>query len=64
MPSMVYIGGAHIKPPKPLPTDLQTYLDESEHGVIYFSLGSVVNASKLPQEQLNIFLSKKIREEF
>lgn len=56
MPGLVYIGGAHIKPPNPLPADLQTYLDDSPHGVIYFSLGTVVNSSKMPKEKLQIFL--------
>ncbi|XP_060867150.1 UDP-glucosyltransferase 2-like [Metopolophium dirhodum] len=42
------IGGIHLKPPKPLPTDLQEFIDGSEHGVIYFSLGSVVRMEDLP----------------
>ncbi|CAI6347498.1 unnamed protein product [Macrosiphum euphorbiae] len=42
------IGGIHLKPPKPLPTDLQEFIDSSEHGVIYFSLGSVVRMEDLP----------------
>lgn len=58
MPGLVYIGGAHIKPPKPLPNDLQTFLDESKHGVIYFSLGTIVNASRMPKRQLNVFLGE------
>lgn len=58
MPRIVNIGGAHVKSSKPLPADLQTFLDEATHGAIYFSLGSVVNASKLPTEQLNIFLGR------
>lgn len=56
MPRIVHIGGAHIKPAEPLPTDLKTFLDEANAGAIYFSLGSVVNASKLPTEQLDYFL--------
>lgn len=60
MPGLIYIGGAHIKPLKPLPADLQTFLDQSEHGVIYFSLGTVVNTSKMPKEKLNIILGERI----
>lgn len=59
MPGIVYIGGAHIKPPKPLPTDLQTFLDEAKNGVIYFSLGTNVDPSKMPKEKLNVFIGKK-----
>lgn len=58
MPGLVYIGGAHIKPPKPLPSDLQKFLDESKNGFIYFSLGSIVQSSKMPKEKLNIFLGR------
>ncbi|XP_031633897.1 UDP-glucuronosyltransferase 2B16-like [Contarinia nasturtii] len=56
MPSIINIGGAHLKPVKPLPKDLQTFLDESKDGVIYFSLGTVVQSSKLPKEKLQVFL--------
>lgn len=58
MPGLVYIGGAHVKPPKPLPTDLQRFLDEAPHGVIYFSLGSVIKSNMMPKEKLNTFISK------
>lgn len=53
---IVNIGGAHIKSPKPLPEELQKFLDESTHGIIYFSLGSVINTSKLPKEKIQAFL--------
>lgn len=36
---MVPVGGMHIYPPKALPADMQNFLDEAEHGAIYFSLG-------------------------
>lgn len=55
---MINIGGAHLKPPKPLPKDLQIFLDESTDGVIYFSLGTVVQSSQLPEETIQMFLSK------
>lgn len=58
MPGLIQIGGAHIKPPKPLPVDLQKFLDEAEHGVIYFSFGSIVKSSKMPTSKLNAFLGK------
>lgn len=56
MPGLIHIGGAHIKASKPLPSDLQQFLDEADNGVILFSLGSVVNASKMPKAKLNAFL--------
>lgn len=60
MPTLINIGGAHVKKPKPLPQDLQKFIDESKHGVILFSLGTVVPAAKMPKEKLNAFLGKFI----
>lgn len=57
MPGIVYYGGAHIKPPKPLPNHLQTFLDEAEHGVIFFSLGSHLKSSKLPKDRVDAFIN-------
>lgn len=59
MPGMIYIGGAHVKPPKPLPSDLQQFLDEAKHGVIYFSFGTVLKSSNMPKEKMTIFLGEK-----
>ncbi|XP_017479991.1 PREDICTED: UDP-glucuronosyltransferase 2B1-like [Rhagoletis zephyria] len=56
MDNMVNIGGIHISPPKPLPTDLQTFLDEAEYGVIYFSFGTQVKTKDIPLEKLQIFI--------
>lgn len=56
MPGIINVGGAHIKSPKTLPNDLKTFLDEAEHGVIYFSLGTLLKSSQMPTEKLEIFL--------
>lgn len=56
MPGIVHVGGAHIKPPKSLPTKIQEFIDKSEHGVILFSLGSFLQSSKMPKEKIDIFL--------
>jgi len=56
-PGVVEVGGMHIKKPKPLPKDLQDYIDSASYGVIYFSFGSIVNLSNLPKEKLNSFLN-------
>lgn len=57
MPGLINVGGAHIKEPKPLPADIQRFLDKSTNGVIYFSLGLYMQASRMPKEKLNIFLN-------
>lgn len=56
MPQLINVGGAHIKPPKPLPKDIQTFLDGAKDGVIYFSFGTVVRSGQMPKRQLNVFL--------
>lgn len=56
MPGMVNIAGAHIKPVKPLPTDIQAFLDGAEHGAIYMSLGSFVQSSMMPKEKMQTIL--------
>lgn len=56
MPGIINVGGAHIKPPKALPNEIQTFLDEAEHGVIYFSLGTILKSSEMPADKLNEFI--------
>lgn len=57
MPGTVYIGGAHIKEPKPLPNDLQLFLDGAQDGAIYFSFGTYVKSNAMPPERLKIILN-------
>lgn len=52
VPSMIEIGGFHVKPPQNLPKDLQTYLDEAKEGVVLFSMGSVLKSKEMPKEKL------------
>lgn len=64
---VISIGGAHIKPSKPLPNDLQKFLDSAEaaeHGVIYFSLGSILHTSKLPKNLIQTFLGRSNHVQF
>lgn len=56
VPGVVEIGGMHIPRPKPLPQHLQDYLDGAHHGVIYFSLGSMIQAETLPDDKRDAFL--------
>ncbi|XP_021934412.1 UDP-glucuronosyltransferase 2B20-like [Zootermopsis nevadensis] len=56
MPNLIEVGGMHVQPPKELPQDLQKYLDESPQGVIYFSMGSVLQGSLMPETARNAFL--------
>lgn len=56
MPGIVYVGGAHITPAKPLPIAIQEFIDNSPHGVVLFSLGSLLQSSQLPQTKIQLFL--------
>ncbi|XP_063544028.1 UDP-glucosyltransferase 2-like [Cydia strobilella] len=50
-PNVVDIAGYHIADHHtPLPKDLQDLMDNSKNGVVYFSMGSVVKASALPEQ--------------
>ncbi|KAL0808474.1 hypothetical protein ABMA28_012927 [Loxostege sticticalis] len=50
-PNVVYVAGYHIEAnPAPLPQDLQTLLDSSPKGVVYFSMGSVLKSSLFPEK--------------
>lgn len=53
---IVEVGGLHLSPPKPLPEDIKKFLDDSEYGVIYFSLGSIVKTDTLAAEKRDAFL--------
>ncbi|GLG97712.1 UDP-glucuronosyltransferase, partial [Gryllus bimaculatus] len=55
-PSLIPIGGMHIKPAKQLPKELQEYLDDAPEGVILFSLGSNVRSDKLDGGKRKILL--------
>ncbi|CAB3238654.1 unnamed protein product [Arctia plantaginis] len=45
------IAGYHIDDQKkPLPEDLQKVMDNSPHGVIYFSMGTMMKSKTMPQE--------------
>ncbi|XP_024913180.1 UDP-glucuronosyltransferase 2C1-like isoform X2 [Cynoglossus semilaevis] len=49
MPNIIYIGGFQCKPSKPLPPDLEEFVQSSgEHGFILMSLGTLVRG--LPVE--------------
>lgn len=48
MPNTITIGnGMHISSPKPLPKDIEEWLNSSKEDVVYFSLGSNIKGSIL-----------------
>ncbi|XP_045493448.1 UDP-glucosyltransferase 2-like [Colias croceus] len=53
-PNILYIGGIHQAPDKPLSNDLQKYLDSSKNGVIYISFGSNVKSHDLDPDKIKV----------
>ncbi|XP_047577377.1 UDP-glucuronosyltransferase 1A10-like isoform X3 [Lutra lutra] len=50
MPNMVFIGGINCHERKPLPKEFEAYVNASgEHGIVVFSLGSMV--SEIPEKK-------------
>ncbi|XP_017482517.1 PREDICTED: UDP-glucuronosyltransferase 2B13-like [Rhagoletis zephyria] len=54
---LLNVAGVHIKKAKPLPHDIQSFLDNSTHGVVYFSMGSYVKSTDMPQDKISLILS-------
>ncbi|XP_059131144.1 UDP-glucuronosyltransferase 2B23-like isoform X3 [Peromyscus eremicus] len=53
LPNFDYVGGLHCRPAKPLPKEIEDFVQSSgEHGVVVFSLGSMVGT--LTEERANV----------
>ncbi|KAH8356386.1 hypothetical protein KR084_009555 [Drosophila pseudotakahashii] len=50
VPNIIEVGGLHpSEPPEPCGEELQRFMDEAEHGVIYFSMGLDILVKYLPE---------------
>ncbi|XP_069686789.1 UDP-glycosyltransferase UGT5-like [Periplaneta americana] len=56
VPAVVDVSGLHLQIPKPLPQDLQDFLDGASEGVIYFSLGTNIRSDGMSAEKRQMFL--------
>lgn len=56
MPNIINVGGIHLRPTNALPDDLQQFMDDAEHGVIYFSFGSNIQGSDMPPRLQEAFI--------
>lgn len=53
LPNFDFVGGLHCRPAKPLPKEIEDFVQSSgEHGVVVFSLGSMVGS--LTEERANV----------
>ncbi|CAG9583267.1 unnamed protein product [Danaus chrysippus] len=55
-PNVIDVGGYHVKKPKELSGELLKFIEESEHGVIYISFGTILKPSSIKPEKLNSIL--------
>ncbi|XP_028144498.1 UDP-glycosyltransferase UGT5-like [Diabrotica virgifera virgifera] len=56
-PNIKAIGGYHVLPPKPLPKDIQEFMDNSTEGVVFFSMGSNIKSSNFTLKARNAVLN-------
>ncbi|XP_031341432.1 UDP-glucuronosyltransferase 1-7C-like isoform X7 [Photinus pyralis] len=56
-PHVVEVGGIHIQNSKPLPKHIDKWINESKHGVIYFSLGSMIKGHTFPDDKKQMFIN-------
>ncbi|XP_018325089.1 UDP-glucuronosyltransferase 1-9 isoform X2 [Agrilus planipennis] len=56
VPAIVEVCGVHIQNPKQLSQNIEKWINESTHGVIYFSMGSMIKGHTFPEEKRNMFL--------
>lgn len=48
----IEVGGFHVKnQTNPLPYDIQLFIDNAPHGVVYFSLGGNLKPSKMSEQK-------------
>ncbi|XP_054995980.1 UDP-glucuronosyltransferase 2B31-like [Sorex araneus] len=56
LPNFEFVGGLHCKPAKPLPKEMEEFVQSSgENGIVVFTLGSMV--SNMPEERANVIAS-------
>lgn len=56
MPNVVNVGGIHLRATKPLPDDLKKFVEGAKDGVIYFSFGTNIKTSDMPEAKRKIFI--------
>ncbi|XP_028044396.1 UDP-glucuronosyltransferase 2B15-like isoform X1 [Rhopalosiphum maidis] len=52
---VIQIGGIHLSPPKSIPKDVLEFIEDAPHGVIYFTFGSIISMSSLPETVQRVF---------
>jgi len=55
-PSVIEVGGLHLKEAGPLPADLQEFMDSATDGVVLVSFGSSLKPDQMPEEKVQVFI--------
>ncbi|XP_065219033.1 UDP-glycosyltransferase UGT5-like isoform X35 [Planococcus citri] len=55
-PNLIQVGGMNIGPTKDLPENIEKFINESKHGVVYFCMGSLLRGETFPPEKREAFL--------
>ncbi|XP_055967185.1 UDP-glucuronosyltransferase 2B31-like isoform X1 [Sorex fumeus] len=56
LPNFEFVGGLHCKPAKPLPEEMEKFVESSgENGIVVFTLGSIVTS--MSEEKANLIAS-------
>ncbi|XP_065219046.1 UDP-glycosyltransferase UGT5-like isoform X47 [Planococcus citri] len=56
VPNTVDVHGLHIKQSNPLEKNIEKFINESKHGVVYFCMGSLLRGETFPPEKREAFL--------
>ncbi|CAK1543148.1 unnamed protein product [Leptosia nina] len=54
--NVIEVAGYHVVETKALPKKLKKFMDESKHGVIYISFGSMIKANSIPSYKLQAII--------
>lgn len=55
--NMIEVGGIHVEPVKPLPEDIQQFLDSATNGAILFSMGSIIQGVQWETKKREAFVN-------
>ncbi|XP_065219027.1 UDP-glycosyltransferase UGT5-like isoform X30 [Planococcus citri] len=56
IPKVIEVGGLFITQSKPIPQNIEKFINESKHGVVYFCMGSLLRGETFPPEKREAFL--------
>jgi glucuronosyltransferase len=54
---IIEVGGMHLVPSKPVPKDLEEFISGGKDGFIFFSMGSALKGSQMPEKYRKMFLN-------